>query len=65
MINLKVYDVIDRLNKKHILFDILRSKKRYDIERYDRVLNKEHCYKKPHRKCAPKANSRPLFNFGK
>ena len=27
------------------------------------VLNKEHSYKEPCRKCSPKANSRPLFNL--
>ena len=31
----------------------------------DRVLNKEHLYEKTMQKCAPKANSRPLFDFEK
>ena len=32
----------------------------------DRQLNKEHCMeKKTYRKCAPKANPKPLFNFDK
>ena len=35
----------------------------YDIETLSihRVLNKEHFYGKPCRKCAPKASHRPLF----
>ena len=40
----------------------------YDIETlsiYNRVLNKEHFYEKICRKCAPKASTRPHFNFGK
>ena len=51
------------------MFDI-HLVKRYDVETFsiDRVLNKKHLKKKgmknPCRKCSPKANSRPLFNFG-
>ena len=68
-INLKVYEVINCLNRNlhHILLDVLRKKK-------DMTLKLCHLrgyqtriifMKKPCRKCAPKINSRPFFNFGK
>ena len=44
------------------MFDILRRKKKYDIETLatDKVLNKEHFYGK----IIPKASPRLLFYFG-
>ena len=67
-INLKVYDVINCLNKNLITrFIWYIDKERCDIETLssDRVLISSICMKKPYRKYAPKANPRPLFNFGK
>ena len=64
-INLKVYDVINCLNKNLVTHFVLslEKEKRYDIETLsiDRALNKE----KSCRKCAPKASPKPIFNFGK
>ena len=68
-INLKVYDIINCLNKNLIINLVwyLEKEKSYDIETLsiDRVLNKEHFYGKIIRKCAPKASPGPLFYFGK
>ena len=67
-INLKVYDIINCVNKTIIhFFRHLEMAKRYDIETLsiDRVLNKEHFYLKIMQKWAPKASPRPLFYFGK
>ena len=67
-INLKVYDVINSLNKNFITHfaKYLEKVKRYDIVTLaiNRVLNKEHFHGKSCRKCAPKAFPRPLFYFG-
>ena len=67
--SLKDFDVIICLNKNLTtnFVSYFEREKRHDIETLsiDRVLNKEHLHKKPCRKYAPKANSRPLFNFGK
>ena len=64
-INLKVYDVINCLNKNLVTHFVLslEKEKRYDIEilSIDRALNKE----KSCRNCAPKASPKPIFNFGK
>ena len=64
-INLKVYDIINCLNKNLIRHFVwyLGKEKRYGIEilSFDRVCIKE----KSCRKCAPKAIPRPLFSFGK
>ena len=64
-INLKVYDVINCLNKNLVTHFVLslEKEKRYDIETLsiDRALNKE----KSCRKYAPKASPKPIFNFGK
>ena len=53
-INLKVYDIINCLNKNLITHFVwcLEKEKRYDIETLsvDRVLNKEHFYGKNHEK---------------
>ena len=66
--NIKAYDVIKFLNKKLITRFIwyLEKEKRYDIESLstDIVLDRGNLYEKPCRKCAPKANPRPFFNFG-
>ena len=68
-INLKVYGIINCLNKNLITHFVwyLEKVKRCDIETLsiDRVLNKEHFMEISCRKRAPKASSRPLFNFGK
>ena len=67
--NLKVYDVINRLNKNLITHFVWHLEKeiRCDIETLsiDRVLNKEHFIEKSCRKCAPKASPRSLFNIAK
>ena len=68
-INVKVYDVINWLNKNwttHFVWYLGKGKS-YDIQTLsvDRVLNKEHFYGKSCRKCTPKASPRTLFNFGK
>ena len=68
-INLKVYDVINCLNKnliKHFVW-YLEMEERCDIETLsiDRVLNKGHFYRKPYRKYVPKAILRSIPNFGK
>ena len=67
--NLKVYDVINCLNKNVITHVwCLEKEMRCDIETLsiDKVLNTEHFYgKKSCRKCAPKVSPRPLFNFSK
>ena len=61
--NLKVYEVINCLNKNLITYYIwyLEKEIRCDIETLsiDRVLHTEHFYGKL---CAPKASPRPLFN---
>ena len=67
--NIKVYDVINCLNKNlrtHFV-SYLEKEIRCDIETLsiDRVLNKEYSYRKLWRKCAPKASLRHLFNFAK
>ena len=66
-INLKVYDIINCLNKILITYFVwyLGKEKRYDIEplSIDRVLNKQHFYEMLCRKCAPKPSPRTLFNF--
>ena len=68
-INVKVYGVINCLNKNVITYFVsyLEKKKRYDIEilSIDTVLNKERFHGKFIQKHAPKANPRPIFNFGK
>ena len=66
-INLKVYDIINCLNKNLITHFVwyLGKEKRYDSENLsiDRVLNKDNFYGKSCRKCSPKASPRPLFSF--
>ena len=73
---LKVYDVINCLNKNLITHYVwyLENEIRCDFETLsiDRVLNTEHAdrvlnteHKKSCRKCGPKASPRPLFNFAK
>ena len=49
------------------MFDILRSKKKSDIETQsiDRLYNRNIFVEKSCWKCAPKANPRPAFNVGK
>ena len=68
MINLKVYDVINCLNKKLMTHFVwyLEKEKKYDIGTLsvDRVLNKEHFYGKNMQKRAPKASPIPLYKFG-
>ena len=68
-INLKVYDVINCLNKNLITHFVwyLGKEKRYDIEilSISSVLNKETFNGKSCRKCVPTASPRPVFNFGK
>ena len=68
-INLKVYDVINCLNKNLIthLVWYFEKEKRYDIETLSigRVLNKEHFYGKIMHKLCTKASPTPLFHFGK
>ena len=68
-INLKVYDVINCLNKKLITHFVwyLEKEKRYDIGTLtiDRVLNKEHFYEKIMQKICTKSSPRFFFNFGK
>ena len=68
-INLKVYDVINCLNKNLITHFVwyLDKEKRYDIETLsiDGVSDKKHFIEKSCRKCAAKASPRPLYNFGK
>ena len=68
-INLKVYEIINCLNKNLIIHVVwyLEKKKRYVIETLsiDRVLNKDHFMEKSWRKCAPKVSPRPLFYFAK
>ena len=68
-INLKVYGVINCLNKNFTTYFVwyLEKGKRHDIGTLaiDRVLNKEHFMEKVCRKCALKAISRPIFNFCK
>ena len=64
-----VYDVINCLNKILMMhFNwYLEKKKRYDIETFSigKVLNKAIFMEKSYRKCAPEANPKHLFNFGK
>ena len=71
---LKVYDVINFLNKNLVIYFVwfLEKEKRYDIETLsiDRVSKKEQFYskilwqeKKSYAKCAPKVNPMPLFKF--
>ena len=66
-INLKVYDVINCLNKNLITNFVwyLEKEKRYDIETLaiDKILNKEHFMEKSCRKWAPKASPRSLFSL--
>ena len=68
-INLKVYGIINCLNTNLIAHFVwyLEKEKRYDIKTLtiDRVLNRKHFLEKSCRKCAPKASTRFLFNFGK
>ena len=65
MINLKVYDVINCLNKNLITHFVwyLEKEKSFDIETLpiDRVLNKEHFCWKSCRKYASKSSPRPLL----
>ena len=63
-VNLKVYDVINCLNKNLITLD---KEIRYEIETLsiDRVLNRKNFMEKSCRKCALKLSPRPLLNFGK
>ena len=64
-INLKVCNIINCLNKNLITHFIwyLGKEKRYDIETLaiDRVLNKEHFYRKIMQKCAPKLVPHPFW----
>ena len=64
-INLKVYDVINCLNKMLITHFVwyLEKEKRYDIETLsiDRVLNKEHFYGKVMQKMCIKSYSQTPF----
>ena len=64
-INLKVYDVINCLNKNFLTHFVryLRKEKGYGIKTLsmNRVLNKEHFYGKSCRRCTPKAYPRPLL----
>ena len=66
---LKVYDVINCLNKKLIAHFVWYIEKEIgcDIETLsiDRELNREHFYEKIMQKKAPKASPRPCFNFAK
>ena len=67
--NLKVYDVINCLNKNlitHFLW-YLEKEMRYDIETLsiDGVSNTEHFYGKTMQKIVRKVNPRPFFNFDK
>ena len=68
-INLKVYDVINCLNKNLITHFVwyLEKEIRFDIETLSigRLLNTKHFYGKIMQKCAPKPSPRPLFNFTK
>ena len=64
-ISLKVYDVINCLNKNlrtHFV-RYLEKEKRYDIETFfiDRVLNKEHFYRKIMQKICTKGQSQTHF----
>ena len=65
--NLKVYDVINCLNKNLVTHFVWyhEKEKRYDIQTLsiDRVLNKGIFLEKSCRKCAPKASPRLLCNF--
>ena len=67
--NLKVYDVINCLNKNLITHFVwyLEKEIKCDIETlsFDRELNKEHFTEISCRKCAPNGSPRPLFNFAK
>ena len=64
-INLKVYDMMNCLNKNLITHFVwyLRNEKMYDIETLsiDWVLNKKHLYGKIMQKTCTKASPRPLF----
>ena len=66
-INLKVYDIINCLNKNLIIHLVwyLEKEKRYDIETLsiDRVLNKEHFYGKIMQKMCTKSYSQTPFLF--
>ena len=64
-INLKIHDIINRLNKKlktHVIW-YLEKERRSDIETWwiDRVLNKEHLIENVCRKCAQKIDSDPFL----
>ena len=52
--------------KSHNFAWYLEKEKRYHVETLaiDLILNKEHFYGRPCRKCAPNASPRPLFYFG-
>ena len=68
-INLKVYDVINCLDKNlttHFVW-YPKKEKRYDIETLsiDRILIRNVFMEKSGRKIAPKVSPRPLFNFRK
>ena len=67
--NLKVYDVVNGLNKNLVTHYVwyLEKEIRLDIETLpiDKVLNRTFLWKKSCRKCTPKASPRPLFNFAK
>ena len=71
--NLKIYDVINCLNKNLITHFVwyLEKETRCDIETLsiDRELNKKHgkmgFMEKSCRKCSPKGSPRSLFNFAK
>ena len=66
-INLKVYDVINCLNKNLITHFVwyLEKEKRYEIETLsiDKVLNKEHFYGKFMQKICTKSKSQTPFLF--
>ena len=68
-INLKIYDIINCLNKNLITHFVwyLEKIKSYDIgaSTFDIVLNKEHFYGKTMQKVSSKRKSRLFFNFGK
>ena len=68
-VNLKVYGIINCLNKNLIthVFWYLEKKKKHDIEilSIDRILNEKYFHEKSCRKFALKAIPRSLFNFGK
>ena len=67
-LNLKVYDIINCLNKNLIIYFVWNlEKESYDIETLsiDIVLNKVIFVEKSYRKCWSKASPRPLFYLGK